>query len=199
MIQQIFEGIAMTIIKRPKQVALLVFLVFCLGLFGMTLLTMQTGWETYMDRDTPAGALHAQYERDYQSDAIILIIEAADPLSPEVLDYIALLETDFLQQQNIRSTLSIVDVLKAYNGGTLPSSRADTDRIVASLPEGTRSQLVSSNVLTLVQIKLTPGLSDKVQKAVLANIESIVDESATPPGVNVEISGSPAFSQQMST
>ena len=198
MIQQIFEGIANTIIKRPKQVALLVFLVFCLGLFGMTLLTMQTGWETYMDKDTPAGALHAQYERDYQSDAIILIIEAADPLSPEVLDYIALLETDFQQQQNIRSTLSIVDVLKAYNGGTLPASRADTDRIVASLPAGTRSQLVSSNVLTLVQIKLTPGLSDKAQKAVLANIESIVDESATPPGVKVEISGSPAFSQQMS-
>jgi hydrophobe/amphiphile efflux-3 (HAE3) family protein len=199
MIQQIYEGIAKTIIKRPKLVAGLIFAIFCIGLFGMTLLTMQTGWETYLDKDTPAGALHAKYEKDYASDAIILIIEAADPLSPEVLDYIDILETDFQQQQNIKSTLSIVDVLKAYNGGTLPSSRAETDRIVSQIPVTTRSQLVSSNVLTLVQIKLTPGLSDKVQKAVLANIESIVDESTTPPGVKVEISGSPAFSQQMSS
>src|SRR5512136_462887 len=126
MIQEIYKGIANTIIRRPKLVAGLVFFVFCLGLFGTTLLVMQTGWETYMDKDTPAGALHAQYERDYQSDAIILIIEAADPLSPEVLAYVDTLETDFQQQQNIKSTLSIVDVLKAYNGGTLPASRAET-------------------------------------------------------------------------
>ncbi|MDD1683716.1 MAG: MMPL family transporter, partial [Methanoregula sp.] len=198
MIQQIFEGIARTIIKRPKLIACLVFLVFCLGLYGMTLLTMQTGWETYLDKDTPTGAIHEKYTEDYQSDAIILIIEAADPLSPEVLGYIDTLETDFQQQQNIKSTLSIVDVLKAYNGGTRPSSRAETDRIISQIPAATRSQLVSSNVLTLVQIKLTPGLSEKVQKAVLANIELIVDESTTPPGVKVELSGSPAFMQQMS-
>jgi hypothetical protein len=198
MIQQIFEGIAKTIIRRPKLVAVLIVAVFCLGLYGMTQLTMQTGWETYIDKDTPAGALHAKYERDYATDAIILIIETGDPLAPEVLDYIDDLETSFRQQQNIKSTLSVVDVLKAYNGGTLPLSRAETDRIIASLPETTRSQLVSSNVLTLIQIRLAEGLSDDVQKSVLANIESIMETSSPPPGVKVEISGSPAFMQQMS-
>jgi hydrophobe/amphiphile efflux-3 (HAE3) family protein len=198
MIQQIFEGIAKTIIRRPKLVAVLIVAVFCLGLYGMTMLTMQTGWETYLDKDTPAGALHAKYERDYATDAIILIIEAGDPLAPEVLEYIDDLETSFQQQQNIKSTLSIVDVLKAYNGGILPLSRAETDRIIASLPDATRSQMVSSNVMTLVQIKLNEGLPDDVQKSVLANIESIQETSSPPPGVKVEISGSPAFMQQMS-
>ncbi|HSQ93689.1 MAG TPA: MMPL family transporter, partial [Methanoregula sp.] len=198
MIQQIFEGIAKTIIRRPKLVAVLIVAVFCLGLYGMTMLTMQTGWETYLDKDTTAGALHAKYERDYATDAIILIIEAGDPLAPEVLEYIDDLETSFQQQQNIKSTLSIVDVLKAYNGGILPLSRAETDRIIASLPDATRSQLVSSNVMTLVQIKLNEGLPDDVQKSVLANIESIQETSSPPPGVKVEISGSPAFMQQMS-
>lgn len=198
MIQQIFEGIAKTIIKRPKLVAVLVFFLFCMGLYGMTLLTMQTGWETYMDKDTPAGALHAQYVRDYSSDAIILIIEASDPLAPEVLSYIDNLETDLGQQQNVKSVQSLTDVLKAYNGGALPSSRAETERIVNSLPGSTRALLYPSKVLTLVQIKLTPGLSENVQKSVLANIESIVDTSNPPPGVKVELSGSPAFMQQMS-
>ena len=199
MIQQIFEGIANTIIKRPKLVAVLVIALFCIGLYGMTLLTMQTGWETYVDKDSPAGALQQKYNEDYKSDAIILIIEAGDPLAPEVLTYIDNLETNLGQQQNVKSVQSITDVLKAYNGGKLPASRAETERIVNSLPERTRALIYPSNVLTLVQLKLTPGLSEKVQKSVLTNVGSVVDTSTAPPGVKVELSGTPAFSQQMSS
>ncbi len=86
------------------------------------------------------------------------------------------------QQQNVESVQSLTDVLKAYNGGTLPSSRADTERIVNSLPKSTRDLLYPSNVLTLVQLKITPGLSDKVQKSVLDNVASVVDSSSAPPG-----------------
>ena len=198
MIKEIFEFIAHSIIKRPKLIACLVIAIFCLGLYGMTMLSMQTGWETYVFKDTPAGAIQAKYDADYKSDTIILIVEAGDPLSPDVLAYIDNLETDIGQQQNIESVQSLTDVLKAYNGGTLPSSQAETLRIVNSLPQSTRDLLYPSNVLTLVQIKLTPGLSEKVQKSVLDNVQSVVDTSAAPPGVTVEMSGSPAFSQQMS-
>jgi hydrophobe/amphiphile efflux-3 (HAE3) family protein len=172
--------------------------VFCIGLYGMTLISMQTGWETYVDKDTPAGALQEKYNGDYKSDAIIFIIQSDDPLSPEVLTYIDNLETNLRQQQNIKSVQSITDVLRAYNGGDLPSSRAETERIVNSLPKSTRDLLYPSNVLTLVQLKLTPGLSEKVQKSVLTNVGKVVDASTTPPGMKVELSGSPAFQQQMS-
>jgi hydrophobe/amphiphile efflux-3 (HAE3) family protein len=198
MIQQIFEGIANTIIRRPKLVAAFILFLFCVGFYGMTTLSMQTGWETYVFKDTPAGALQEKYNEDYKSDTIIFIIEAGDPLSPEVLSYIDNFETNLRQQQNIESVQSITDVLKAYNGGTLPSSRAETERIVNSLPKATRAVIYPSNVLTLVQLKLTPGLSEKVQKSVLNNVGSVVDASSPPPGVKIEISGTPAFTQQMS-
>jgi len=199
MIKALFEGIAHTIIRRPKLVAALVLAVFCIGIYGMTMISMQTGWETYVDKDTPAGSLQEKYNSNFASSAIIFIIEASDPLSPEVLSYIDNLETDLRQQQNVESVQSITDVLKAYNGGVLPSSRDDTERIVSSLPKSTRDLLYPSNVLTLVQLKITPGLSDTVQKSVLNNVASVVDSSSAPPGVKVELSGSPAFSQQMSS
>ncbi|PKL58297.1 MAG: hydrogenase expression protein HypA, partial [Methanomicrobiales archaeon HGW-Methanomicrobiales-5] len=199
MIKALFEGIANTIIRRPKLVAALVLAVFCIGIYGMTMISMQTGWETYVDKNTPAGSLQEKYNSNFASSAIIFIIEAGDPLSPEVLSYIDNLETDLRQQQNVDSVQSITDVLKAYNGGVLPSSRADTERIVNSLPKSTRDLLYPSNVLTLVQLKITPGLSDQVQKSVLNNVASVVDSSSAPPGVKVELSGSPAFSQQMSS
>jgi len=197
MINEFFEGIANTIIRRPKLMAGLVLVFLCIGLYGVTMLSMDTGWETYIDKDSPGGVQQAIYEDNFQTDAIILIVEAGDPLSPEVLAYIDNLEQDFRQQQNIQSTLSIVDVLKSANGGTLPSSRADTDRIVSSLPESTRSQLVPSNVLTLVQIQLAPRLSENVQKSVLDNVASIIENSKAPPGIIVEMSGTPAFTKQM--
>lgn len=196
-ISRLFEGIANTIIKRPKLVAALIIAVFCIGFYGITLLNMQTGWETYVDKNTPAGALQNKYNTEFRTDTIILIIEAGDPLSPEILTYIDTLETDLRQQQNIQSVQSITDVLKLYNGGTLPASRADTERIVSSLPKSTRDLLYPSNVLTLVQIKLTKGLSEDVQASLLGNIDTTIKALDAPPGVSIEISGSPAFSQQM--
>ena len=198
MIKEIFEGIAHAIIKHPKVVAGLLIAVFCIGFYGMTMLSMQTGWETYVEKGTPAGNLQQKYNDEYLSDTIILIVEAGDPLSPDILSYIDMLEKDIGQQQNIESVGSITDYLKAYNGGTLPSSKEETLPLVNSLPEDIRSTLYPSNVLTLVQIKLTPGLSEAVQKSVLDNVESVIDTSSPPPGVTIEMSGSPAFSKQMS-
>jgi len=198
MIKELFEFIAHSIIKHPRIVAALVTLIFIVGLVGMTSLSMATGWETYVEKDSPAGALQQTYNADYTSDTIILIVEAANPYSPDVLAYIETLEDDLNQQQNIEGSQSIVDVLKAANNGVLPSSQAETERIINALPESTRNKVAPSNVMTLVQVKLGEGLSDPVQEAVLANVGSIVDTSTPPPGVTVAISGSPAFSQQMS-
>ncbi len=198
MIKELFEFIAHSIIKHPRIVAALVTLIFIVGLVGMTSLSMATGWETYVEKDSPAGALQQTYNADYTSDTIILIVEAANPYSPDVLAYIETLEDDLNQQQNIEGSQSIVDVLKAANHGVLPSSQAETERIINALPESTRNLVAPSNVMTLVQVKLGEGLSDTVQESVLANVGSIVDTSTPPPGVTVAISGSPAFSQQMS-
>ncbi|HVP93780.1 MAG TPA: hydrophobe/amphiphile efflux-3 (HAE3) family transporter [Methanoregulaceae archaeon] len=197
MIQQFFEGIANTINRRPVLVAVLIAILFSVGLFGMSFLTMQTGWKTYMDQDSAKGVIESAYHRDYTTDTIILVVEAGDPLSPDVLNYIDNLEKDFRQQKNIGATLSVVDVLKSANGGEIPSSRVDTDRIVASLPGDVRALVHPSNVLTLVMIQLDKHLSDEDSKLTQNNIASIIDQSSVPAGVSVKISGTPAFSLQM--
>jgi hydrophobe/amphiphile efflux-3 (HAE3) family protein len=197
MISTIFEGIARTINRRPLAVAAVVVAVFSLAIFGMTLLSMQTGWETYIDKNSQAGVTYSEYSDNFKSDSIILIIEASDPLDHDILSYIDDLEADIRQQQNIDGTNSVVEVLKSANGGTVPSSREEVDSIIGALPPDIRSMVVPSNMLTLVQIKLDRGLSDNVQQSTLDNVISVVDHAEKPPGVTVEISGSPAFSQQM--
>ncbi|MDD1720233.1 MAG: MMPL family transporter, partial [Methanoregulaceae archaeon] len=198
MIDKFFEGIAGQINRRPWVVAGLILAIFCIAMYGMTHLTMQTGWETYLNEDSQKGIVYSKYVDHFGSDSIILIVESSDPLSSDVLDYLDTVEEDIRQQQNIKSTYSVVDLLKSANGGTLPDSRSEVDSIVDSLPPSVRDLVVPSNILTLVQIRLDEGLSEEVQESALNNVISIIDHTDKPPGVTVEISGSPAFMQQMS-
>jgi predicted RND superfamily exporter protein len=136
MIEKIFEGIAGIINRRPALVAGLLIAVFCIALYGMTFISMQTGNEVYQDKTSKDGILNTQYTQAFQSDSLILIIETNDPLNPDVLTYIDTLEKSVRQQQNIKSANGIVDLIKAANGGKLPQSKAEIDTIVAKIPPG---------------------------------------------------------------
>ena len=63
----------------------MVIALFCLGLFGITQLSMESGWKTYLDENSEKGAIYGNYVESFQSDSIILIIEAGDPLEPGIL------------------------------------------------------------------------------------------------------------------
>ncbi|MDD1704212.1 MAG: hydrophobe/amphiphile efflux-3 (HAE3) family transporter [Methanoregula sp.] len=198
MIDSVFEHIARAINNYPRYVAALVALVFLISLYGMTTITMETGASTYLNSDSPKGILYNHYIDTFQSDSIILIIETNDPLNPDLLSYIDRLERTILQQQNIKSVGGITDLLKEVHGGTLPMSRADIDAAVSLIPAEVRSTAIPSNMMSLVQIKLSGGLSDKAKTAGINNIHSVVSASNPPPGTTVTVTGSPAFTKEMS-
>ena len=197
MIDEFFTSIANTINRRPKLIAGLLLAVFIIALFGMTQLTMDTTTGTYLDKNSAKGILYNKYIATFQSDSLILIVDTSDPLNPDVLDYLDRLENTMRQQQNVGSVNSIVDLLKSANGGNLPRTRAQVDAIVAQIPPETRATAVPSNVLSLVQIQISQGLSDQAKTAALNNVKSIVTTSNPPPGVTVTVTGSPAFSAEM--
>lgn len=199
MIDQIFDKIARTVNHRPKWVIGIIGVVFVIALVGMTMIVMETGNDTYLDKNSASGIANNEYTDTFSADSLILIVETSDPLNPDVLNYMDRLEGDIRQQQNIASAASVVDTLKSMNHGVLPQSKGEIDALVQQIPSGTRSILVPSNVLTLAQVKLTEGLSDDTKTATLDNIQSLVDNSEPPTGVKVSVSGSPAFSAQMKT
>ncbi len=197
MISQIFGKLAHVINHYPRQVAVVIGIVFLVALYGMTLIAMETGNDTYLDKDSPAGILNNHYADTFSSNALILIVETSDPLNPQVLSYIDELERDINQQENVVGSASIVDFLKSANGGTLPQSKGEIDRIVALIPAETKATVIPSNVLTLVQITLSEGLSAEVKTATLKNVEALIANDNPPPGIKISVSGSEAFAEQM--
>jgi hydrophobe/amphiphile efflux-3 (HAE3) family protein len=199
MIDQIFERLAGIINHNPKRVAVIIGIIFIIALYGMTLITMETGNDTYLEKNSKEGILNNHYADTFSSNALILIVETSDPLSPQVLNYLDSLERDINQQDNVVGSSSIVDLLKSANGGILPQSKEEIDRIVAFIPSEIKATAVPSNVLTLVQITLSEGLSEDAKSATLKNVEVLIAQSSPPPGVKISVSGSVAFSEQMKT
>jgi len=197
MIDQIFSTIARIVNRRPKLVIALIGIIFVIALIGTSMITMQTGTDTYLDRHSTLGITNKHYTDSFAADKLILIIETSDPLNPDVLTYIDRLEGDLKKQQNIEGASGMVDILKSMNGGVLPQSKGEIDTLVARIPPETVKIANPSNVLTLVQVPMRPALSDNTKTATLNNVEALVAASNPPTGVTVSVSGTPAFAAQM--
>ncbi len=193
----LFESLAHLITKNPWLVAFTALSMFLVALYGTSLITMQTGNEAYLDKNTPRGALLAHYTDTYGSDAIMIIIESDDVTKVDTIGYIDRLMSHIQNQQSVDQASSIVTLLKQANGGVLPRSSAEVQTIIAHAPAEMLKRNLPSYMMTLGVITLVPGLSEDRQKQVLKNIQRLVTTSQPPPGVHVTLSGEQAFRQEM--
>jgi len=168
-----------------------------LMVYGASMTYMKTGTETYVDIDTPAGSLLLNYQNQFSSSSIILIIEADDVMSVQHIEYIDGLEEDIRNEQYIISVSSIVDLLKQANGGILPTNDAEVSAIIAQTPPEVLQTILASKQLTFVIIPLETGTSSDTATIVINNIESLVANSNIPPGMTVTVGGGPAFEKEM--
>ena len=192
-----FEWLARTINRHPHIVAGVTAAVFVIALFGTTMLTMETGDDTYIDKTTTRGALLNHYKDTYGSDAIMIIFEADDVINPEMLAYIDTIEEDIRNERYIESVGGIASLMKQANGGTLPASQADISRIRETAPPEVMERYLPSQLMTISAITLEPGVSSDVQNQVLTNLKSLISITDPPPGLSVTLSGTPAFQMEM--
>jgi hydrophobe/amphiphile efflux-3 (HAE3) family protein len=191
-----YDWLAHRVTTHPWRVAGVTVLIFLVALFGITLLTMQTGSDTYIDQDTPRGVLLNHYTDTYGSDAIMIIFETNDIRDVETLRYIESLQADIANEQYVEGVSGIVDLLKG-NGGRLPTSSAEVNRLIEQAPPEVVERYIPSNMMTISVITLQPGLSTSKLEQVLNTLRSVVSLSHPPPGLEVTLSGEPAFSQEM--
>ena len=192
-----YERLATAINNHTWAVAGVAVAIFVLALFGLSMVTMETGDDTYLDKNTPRGALLAHYKQTYGSDAIMLIYEADSVQNPDILRYIDHLQEDLRNEHYVGEVSGVVDLLKQANSGTLPSSTAEIDAIIGQAPPEMVERMLPSDLMTISIVTLEPGVAMDAQMRVVENIQSTVSISEPPPGLTVTVSGTPAFSKEM--
>ncbi|MCP1714426.1 hydrophobe/amphiphile efflux-3 (HAE3) family protein [Methanocalculus alkaliphilus] len=194
---KIFEKLSEFISRSPFIVAAVVILLLITGLYGMTLTEMETGFETYMDPDTPRFILLEKYMSTFASDSIMILVETEDVTHPIILEYMGRLQDDIAGEQYVTGVFGITDQFRAANGGELPTSIAEVEAAKEGMPGEILDRLVPTSSMTIIQVTLQPGVSMETQFGIVDAIESRISVSDPPPGVSVVQTGNPAFSKQM--
>ena len=193
-----FETLSAIIITRPKLVAAIFCGVIIVALFGTTLITMQTGSETYLDKNTPRAMLLDKYTKTFQSNSVMILVESDDVLNPDVLAYIDRLQDDLKRERYVTGTSSIVDMVKNQNGGVIPDNIAEIHHIEEQVSPEILTRYVPSRTMTIAVLTLESGLEDSQTFSLVDSINRRVSLSDRPPGVNVVVTGNSAFSKEMS-
>ena len=194
-----FSRIADVIVARPGLLSKIILVLMVISLFGMTMVTMETGTATYMDITSPEGVLNEHYTQTFAKETVILLIESGDSTSPELLQYIDSLKEPLTKLQYVTSVSMITDIIKSLNNGVLPTSSGEMDQVLAKIPENALKGFVPSKMLNLAAIDLEGDLSDSQKTRALENLKKFVDSTDVPPGVTIKLTGSAAFEQEMGT
>ena len=110
--------------------------------------------------------LLAKYSETFQSDAMLVLIEADDVLNPSVLAYIDRLQSEIRTEAHVTSASSVVDMVRQVNGGALPTSTAEIAAAEARVPKEVLVRYLPSRTMTISAVAIDPGLSQSA--AVLA-------------------------------
>jgi hypothetical protein len=192
-----FSVIADLVINRPKNILQIFVVLILASLFGMTMISMVTGNDTYLDPASARGIQINHYTDTFQQNTLVLLVECNNPKSPEVLAYLDSIREPIENLQHVSSMTSVADVMKDANGGTLPTSAGEVIAATDKISPSVLKRYVPSNLLTMSMIVLNPGLSMEKKESVMANIISFIDSTTVPPGVSVKLTGEAAFSSEM--
>ncbi|MDP3397275.1 MAG: hydrophobe/amphiphile efflux-3 (HAE3) family transporter [Methanoregula sp.] len=193
-----FDALASLIVTRPKHLAVLFCLLLVVALYGMTMITMATGTDTYLDKDTRRGMLLDKYTKTFQSDSVLILIESDDVMSPDILKYIDRLQKDLVQERYVTGASGISDLVKDQNGGVLPASKAEITRLEEGVPPEILNLYVPSRTMTISVVTVDQGLKDAQAFTLVDNINKRVSLSTPPPGVSVVVSGNQAYNKETS-
>lgn len=192
-----FEMLANVIVARPKTVLVVTAVLIVTALFGAMMITMATGSDTYLDKDSQRGVLLNEYTNTFSSNSIMLLVESDDVLSPDVIQYIDSLQNEIRGERNVVGVTSVVDMVKQGNGGRVPTSNAEIQAAEAMVPASILAKYVPSKAMTISIVSLEPGLSQTSQNSVIESLNERVSLSDRPAGTTVTVTGAPAFQKEM--
>ena len=195
----IFSRISDLIVQKPGILSKIILVLMVISLFGMTMVSMQTGTATYMDVNSPRGILNDYYTATFSKETLILLVESDDSTSPGLLQYIDSLEEPLTKLQYVTSVTSIVDVIKPLHNGVIPASTGEMNEVLGKIPSNVLKGYVPSGMLNMASIELEAGLSDQQKTSALSNLKKFVESTNTPPGVTVKVTGSAAFQKEMAS
>ncbi|WP_279387823.1 MULTISPECIES: efflux RND transporter permease subunit [Methanohalophilus] len=162
---------------------------------GAQLIKMDSGTETFVDKDSQ---LYQNYDHLYLSlfskEAIVVMVEGGDVRDRALLEALDRLEKMSSSIPGVLSTQSASSVVKEANkleNGRfeIPQNDEQLSELIPYIP----SSLSPDKTHTLVYIEMAGDTSEVRKQEILNEVETSVDLAEIPPGYTSIVTGDPAF------
>lgn len=184
-------------------ILLVFFLLILLSMQGAQKISMSSGTETYVSKDSK---LYQDYDHLYANifgtDSIVVMVEGNNVKSADLMKAVDRLEHQLESTEGVVSITSPATIIKQINYQTTGKSQVpDTDAEIEAIIDGnpdTFGQLVPDDTHMLISVAMAASTSDDKQKEIIKAAEEAVKFSKFPPSYNLIVTGDPAFQIQMS-
>ena len=194
LVDRILHRLAPWVIKNPA-IILPIALVLCVGgIVADSHIDTETNVNNFISSDMQAVKdLHIAEDVLGGVNTINIFLEAKDVTDPPVLTWMVQLEQriDDEQSESIVNSISIADLVKQYNGGTIPETSQAVDDILEAVPSQIARNFITDDYKA-ANIKITlPELSAEKSEALKGQLESYITDH--PDGLNVTVTGNEVF------
>ncbi|HJK01788.1 MAG TPA: hydrophobe/amphiphile efflux-3 (HAE3) family transporter [Methanocorpusculum sp.] len=190
------EKISEFIIQRPFLTGCFLLALIMLSCIGASTLSMNTETQD-ADKINHGAYISKSYKDNFQSDSLLLMVQADAVMDVTVVDHIFSLQQKMATTQGVSSVQSVYDLIASYNDGTIPQNQASIDAIITKIPKNITTSIMPNEQLAIILIKLDAGTSSTTQQSVLNNLRSMTAAADVPPGVMLTFTGNAAMQQDL--
>ncbi|WNY25650.1 RND family transporter [Methanolapillus millepedarum] len=181
-------------LKHKKLIFTIAIITGILGVYADSTIPAETDYTKYIPQDMPA-LVDFNHMNTVMggSDAINIMIVTEDIASPYVLKWMDEFGTYETQNQlYVLSADSLANVVKEYNGGTIPDTEEEIRAIYDQLPAGTMERYSRGNSMLLLNLNMGNAFSTLPMESVKSFVELIEEDISwhgLPPGTTATITG----------
>ena len=194
-------------VERRKTVFALVAVVILLSaLAASATVQMQMGMDLYIDDDSEEWEDWSYLKEEFdEGNNVFVVVESDDLYHPRTVRAVDRLDGRYSSVDDVRTVVSLADVVKAGNGGTVPETRSGVERAIERFESRGNEELVKNLVpRNDMTVMLAPygdvGTLDtgefmptRGSDVIYTDFRDETEFTELPPGTSVTVTGQPVF------
>ena len=182
-------------IKRWQAVLAAALILSLVGVYADYQVPVETDFKTYIPQDLPP-LVQFRHMSDIfgGTDSITLLVQADDVTDPATMKWMDGFGSYLYESRGqVYGTTSIINLIKAANGGVLPSDKTQIRQIIDSLPPSMVSRYLDGHDTAIIDLSLGQAISALGEESIDRLIKEIDKDIAAwyppPPGVSARETG----------
>lgn len=181
-------------IKRWQAVLAAALILSLVGVYADYQVPVETDFKTYIPKDLPPLVQFRHMSDIFEgTDSITLLVQADDVTDPATMKWMDGFGSYLYESRGqVYGTTSIINLIKAANGGVLPSDKTQIRQIIDSLPPSMVSRYLDGHDTAIIDLSLGQAISVLGEESIDRLIKEIDKDIAwypPPPGVSARETG----------